>query len=131
MTEHPNAILIRRLYDAFVRGGYVETVREVFSEEVVWHLPGSGPLAGEHRGLEAVLAAIGKFETLSGGSIRLEVHDVLAGDEHAVALLRARGAREGKRYESREVDVFHLAQGKVTELWSFTEDQRTTDEFWS
>ena len=131
MAEHPNAALIRRVYEAFIKGGYIATITELFSEDVVWHLPGAHPLSGEHRGRDAVLAAFRRFEELSGGTIQIELHDVLANDEHAVALLRARGSREGKQYRSREIDVYHIKDGKVTEFWSFSEDQRATDDFWS
>jgi ketosteroid isomerase-like protein len=48
-----------------------------------------------------------------------------------VALLRATGSRGNKRYDSLEIDVYHISNGRVTEFWSFAEDQRLTDEFWS
>ncbi len=119
--------LIKKMYEAFVRGDYKSTLTELLSEDVVWHLPGAAPLSGDHRGRDAVFAAMGQFD----GSVQLELHDVLANDEHAVALLRARGSREGKEYNALEIDVFHIREGKVTEFWSFSEDQRVTDEFWS
>jgi ketosteroid isomerase-like protein len=131
VAEHPNVRLIERAYEAFAQGDYVSTIAELFSEGVVWHLPGSGPLSGEHRGRDAVLAAMRQFEQLSEGTIRTEVHDVLASDDHAVALLRATGSRGNKRYDSLEIDVFHISDGKVTEFWSFAEDQRVSDEFWA
>ena len=131
MAEHPNAGLIRRAHEAFTNGDYVLVWTELFSKDVVWHLLGNGPLAGDHRGRDAVLAAMRRFEQFSGGTIRVEVHDILANDEHAVALLRATGSRGEKRYEALEMDVYHIRDGEVTEFWSFAEDQHLTDEFWS
>lgn len=131
MAEHSNASLIRRLHQALARGDYVSTLTELFADDVVWHLPGRGPLAGDHVGREAVFAAMRRFEDLSNGTIRVEVHDVLASDAHAVALLRATATRDGKLYDSLEMDVYHVRDGKITEFWSFAEDQRLTDEFWS
>ncbi len=72
-----------------------------------------------------------QFERLSGGTIQIELHDVLANDQHAVALLRATGTRGEKQYNSPEIDIYHISEGKVTEFWSFAEDQGATDEFWS
>jgi hypothetical protein len=63
--------------------------------------------------------------------IQLEVHDVVANDEHAIALLKARGQRKGREYSALEVDVFHIRDGKIAEFWSFSEDTRLTDAFWS
>jgi ketosteroid isomerase-like protein len=131
VAEHPNARLIKRLHKALAHGDYVPRVSELFSEHVVWHLPGGGPLSGEHEGRDAVLTAMQEFERLSEGTIRIDVHDILASDEHAVALLRATGSRGNKRYDSLEIDVYHISNGRVTEFWSFAEDQRLTDEFWS
>ncbi len=131
MAEHPNAGLIRRMHEAFAKGDYIATLTELFSEDIVWHLPGRGPLAGDHLGRDAVFAAMREFERLSGRTIRTEVHDILASDEHAVALLRATARRGEKRYDALEMDVYHVRDGKVTEFWSFAEDQRVTDEFWS
>lgn len=130
MAEHPNASIIRKWYRAFADGDYSPIIAELLAEDVVWHLPGRHPLSGDHRGRDTVMAAIRRFDDLSA-TLQLEVHDVLANDEHAVALLRATGTRQGKRYDSLEMDVFHIRNGKVTEFWSFSEDQRLNDEFWS
>ncbi len=98
----------------------------LFHGDVVWHLPGRHPMSGDHHGRDAVLEAMRYFD-----GVNVEVHDVIASDEHAVALLRATGRREGKEYDALEVDVFHISDGKIAEFWSFSEDQRVTDEFWS
>ena len=123
MPEHPNATVIRTLYGT---PGGPEAAAHLFHEDAVWHLPGRHPMSGDHAGRAAVLAAMRYFE-----GIQLELHDVLASGEHAVALLRATGSRKGKRYDAREVDIFHLKDGQIVEFWSFSEDQRVTDEFWS
>lgn len=127
MAEHPNAALIRRMYAALSAGDYATVLREIMSDGVVWRLPGSHPVSGDHVGLEAVFAAMGRFD----GAVELELHDVVANDDHAVALLRARGSRGGKQYDALEMDVFHVRDGRVTEFWSFSEDQRKTDDYWS
>ncbi len=56
------------------------------------------------------------------------MHDVLANDEHAVALTRATGSRQGRQLSSLDTNVHHMSNGKVTEFWSFPEDQRWFDE---
>ena len=126
MDEHPNAALIRRMYEALSKGDFVSVRTEVFSEDMVWHLPGRHPMSGDHVGRDAVLTAMRYFD-----GIQLELHDVVANDQHAVALLRAKGERRGKRYDALEIDVFHIKDGKITEFWSFSEDQRVTDDYWS
>ncbi len=130
MAEHPHVALLRRGYEAFGRGD-MATLTEVFSDDVVWHLPGRSPVSGEHKGRDAVFAAFAKFAELSGGTLRLELHDVLANDAHTVALSRGTASRQGKQFDLRGVDIYHVQNGKIKEFWSFSEDQRLDDEFWS
>jgi uncharacterized protein len=68
---------------------------------------------------------------LTGGTFRVELHDVLANDEHAVSLYVARGEREGRTLEDKSVLVSHIRNGKLVETWGYSEDQYVLDEFLS
>jgi ketosteroid isomerase-like protein len=127
---HPNEELVRRGYDAFARGD-MDTLRELFDPEIVWHFPDRSPLAGDHRGTDAVLGFFGRTMELTAGTFRAELHDVVADDRHAVGMHLATGEREGRRLEDREVLVFHPRDGKVVEVWQYIEDQYAYDEFFS
>ncbi len=130
MADHPNATLLRNGYEAFGKGD-MATITELFSEDVVWHAPGDNQISGLHRGRDAVFAIFAKTTQLSGGTFKIEVHDALANDEHAVALTRGTASRQGKQYDSLEAAAYHISNGKVTEFWSFPGNQRLADEFWS
>ncbi len=130
MADPPNATLLRNGYEAFGKGD-MATLTDLFSEDIVWHFPGNNQLSGVHRGRDAVFAIFAKTTQLSGGTFKIELHDVLANDQHAVALTHATASRQGKTYDSLDADVYHVSGGKVTEWWSFAEDQRLADEFWS
>ena len=54
-TEHPNASAYRRTADAF-RAGDQAAVAALIAEDVVWHVPGAHPMAGEIRGRDALMA---------------------------------------------------------------------------
>jgi ketosteroid isomerase-like protein len=127
---HSNEDLARRGYDAFTRGD-MEAVSDLFADDIVWHVGGRGPLAGDYRGKDEVLGFLAKTMELTGGTFRLEIHDVLANDEHVTALLVARGEREGKTLEDRQAHVLHVKGGKVTEYWGHPGDQYAIDEFLS
>jgi ketosteroid isomerase-like protein len=53
MAEHPNAERIRRAFDAFAPGD-MATMTELIAEDTIWHIPGRGPLSGDHQGRETV-----------------------------------------------------------------------------
>ena len=125
---HPNEELVRRAFDAFASGD-VEALGELMEPDSVWHAPGRNPLAGDHRGVEAILGYFARTMELTGGTFRTELHDVVANDEHAVSLFVARGQREGKTLDVRNVLVTHVRNGKLGETWLFPGDQYASDEF--
>src|SRR5207244_3656389 len=88
MIEHPNATLIRHGYDAFGRGD-LEALRELMAHDVLWHEPGRGPLAGDHKGPEGVVTLLGELRARSGGPFAVEIVELLATAERAVAIQEA------------------------------------------
>jgi hypothetical protein len=130
VADHPSADLIRKGYEAFLKGD-MSTLENLFVEDVVWHVAGTNPTSGEHKGRDAVLALFRRVEELSGRTFRIEIHTVLADDDHGVSLTRITASREGKHLRAQSVTVFHIRDGKITEVWQASEDQATIDEFWS
>lgn len=67
----------------------------------------------------------------TGGGLRLELHDVLANDQRAVAIVTGRGERNGRTMEERQLVVFELSDGLITEARFVYENPSAYDEFWS
>ena len=131
MADHPNVDFLRRGYEAFSTGD-METLSTLFADDIVWHVPGRSPVAGDYEGKEQVFGFFGKIGELTGGTFSLSIHDILANDTHGVVLVTATGSRNGKDLSSREAHIFHLGDGKVTEYWSASsDDQIEEDEFWA
>ena len=127
---HPNEDVVRRGYDAFATGD-MDTLGSLFADDAVWHVQGRNPLAGDYRGVEAILGYFGQSMQLTGGNFSVEVHDVIGNDNHVVGLHRARGERQGRRMDGNSALIFHLSDGKVREVWQMFEDPYENDEFWS
>jgi hypothetical protein len=128
---HPNEDLVRGGFEAFGRGDLEALRREYFAEDIRWHFPGRGPLAGDYAGVDQVLELFGRIFELTGGTLRLDLHDVVANDEHAVALYTANGERAGRQLHDHTVGVFHAGDGKITQVWLHADDLYAADEFWS
>jgi ketosteroid isomerase-like protein len=126
---HPNEDLIRRGYAAF-QSGDMAALSELFADDVVWNTPGRNQLSGTFRGKEEVFATFQKVFELTGGTFKLDIHAVLADDDHAVVLTRSTGEREGKKLDDNTVQVFHVSDGKVTEQWLYPGDVYASDDFW-
>jgi len=127
---HPNEEIVRSGFDAFAKGD-VDTLRESMNQDAVWYVPGRNQLSGDHRGVDAILGFFAKTMELSGGTFRADLHDVVANDDHAVAIYVARAERDGRTYENRNVLVIHVRNGKLAETWLLSDDQYAADEFFS
>jgi ketosteroid isomerase-like protein len=125
---HPNEELVRRGFDAFTTGD-VNLLRELFHQDAVWHAPGRNPVAGDYQGVEAILGFFARTMEVTGGTFRVELHDVVANDEHAVAIYVSRGQREGRTLDTKDVLVQHIRNGRLTETWQLSADQYAADEF--
>lgn len=109
---HPNEVLIRCWYDARSRGDLPE-VRELLSEDLRWHDPYPEPRGGDLLGADAVINQVFGAAQETGAIFRL--HDVMASDEHAVALVEWSATVSGETMDGREVAVFHVRDGKIAE----------------
>lgn len=129
MPDHPNALLIWRAADAFHRGD-LATFAACYADDAVWHVPGEGPLSGDYRGPESILALFARAYGLSGGTLRIEPLDVMASDTHAVLWQHVSGVREGRTLEVDEALVFRIVGERILEVWERT-DQYALDDFFS
>jgi uncharacterized protein len=127
---HPNEDLLRRGYAAFSTGD-LATVFGLFADDMVWHNGGDNQLTGDFRGHEAIMAFFGKLVDVTAGTFRLDIHDVLANDTHGTVLVTAHAERDGQAMSVRQVNVWHLADGKATEFWAFPEDSVALDRMFA
>ena len=127
---HPNEALIRAGYDAFVEGD-LDAVASFLDPDVVWHVSGTGPLAGVYNGHAELLEFFARVSALTEGTISLEASDILVSDDHVIVLTRMRATRVGKTLDDRGVAMFTIAGGKATEVHMFAENQAALDAFFA
>jgi uncharacterized protein len=115
MSEHPNAARARELLDAFNRGD-VKAIDHFIADDVVWHEIGrSEPRRGKASMMEEAPGVV-DYE------ITAQIHDIVANDEHTIALVDATATRGGKSLSYRTAEIMHIRDGKVTERWAFSDD---------
>jgi ketosteroid isomerase-like protein len=127
MAEHPNADRVRDGFAAFAKGDFA-VMTDLIAEDAVWHVGGRNELTGEYRGRDAVFGFFGKLMEVTEGSFRMDLHAVLADDEHAVALALGTASRGGRSITGNAAHVFHMRDGKVVEYWEATTDPYAMDE---
>ena len=114
MAAAENDALVRRIFEAFARKQGL-ALRGLFAEDAVWTVPGRSIMAGTHRGREQIFRFL----------------DVLASDERAAALYRARGRRGGRKLALDQVLLFHIADGLVQEVLALPSDPDAFEAFWA
>jgi uncharacterized protein len=127
---HPNEDLVRSGYEAFVRGD-LDAVRGFLHPDVLWHVAGSGPLAGVYKGHGELLEFFGRIAAITEGTITIEAGDILASDDQVVVLTHLRARRGDQVLDDRGVAVFKISDGVATEVHMFAEDQRSLDAFFA
>jgi ketosteroid isomerase-like protein len=95
---------------------------DFLADDVVWHEIGR---AEPRRGKAALMESTGPTYY----DIKATVHDVVANDDHTIALVNATATRDGKTLEYRTAEIMHLRDGKVVERWAFSDDTAAIVEF--
>jgi len=131
MADHPHALLVRKGYDAFVRGD-MDTLRSLMSSDATHHVPGTHPLSGDFKGLDTIIDMYGQLFAQTNGTLRVELRNVLVdGRGHAVTLHRFTAERDGKRIDETGGIVFRIVGDRITDLDECVENIDRSNEFWS
>ena len=126
-----NLDLVRKGYAAFSAGD-ADTLMGLFTPDSVHSIPGSSPIAGDYKGPQEILQMYGRLGELSGGTMKVELEDVLTnGSNQVVAVHTSTAQREGKSITQREALLFTIEDGMVVSIQDFFPDIEEQDRFWS
>jgi ketosteroid isomerase-like protein len=123
MSEHQNAALVRKALDS-LNSGDMETMNSLLADDVEWHEIGRAEARHGKAALGAAMAAGGADYKITG-----KLHDVVANDDHTVALIEATATRGGRTLTYRVAEIYHIKDGKVTERWAFSDDTAAINDF--
>jgi ketosteroid isomerase-like protein len=122
MEEHPNAAIVRRMTEA-MSSGDMETAASLVADNVVWHEIGA---AEPVRGKTQLAARMADFPD---ATITYDIHDVVANDDHVIALGTAHATIGDRSLTYRTAEIFHVGNGQVTARWAFSDDTKAITDF--
>jgi 2'-5' RNA ligase len=126
--------VVRRFHAEQARayaGGELERLRALVAEDVVWHVPGRSAIAGEHLGVEAVLAYFDRRRRFTDETFRVTVHSIGLVGDRVVQFAGGRALRAGEEVSWETVGVFRVEGGRLAECWLIPFDQYAFDRIWS
>jgi uncharacterized protein len=114
----------------FYAGGPSEPVREMLADDIVWHVPGRSPIAGDHEGIEAVMDYFERRRALARATFRVNVHAVMAHGDLVLQLAGGTAELGGRDVAWETVGVFTVRDGKIAEGRLVPFDLYLFDEVW-
>jgi acyl-CoA thioesterase FadM/ketosteroid isomerase-like protein len=135
MAEAPEA---KAVVDEFLArqremyaGGSLAPVEELLAEGVLWHVPGTSPIAGDYRGRDAVIGYFRARRELAGGTIKVTKSGSVSHEEALVQLADGEAALGGRDVVWRTAGVYRVAGDRIAEAWLVPLDQEQFDRAWT
>lgn len=125
--EHPNVTLLREGFEAFQKGD-TNWMDQHLSDDVVWHVGGNSKWSGAYEGKAKVLDFFARQAKAMEEPPSVDIHDVLGNDDHVITIGTASAIGPGgSSAEWKFVQVFHIKDGKATEVWGMAENDAAVD----
>jgi ketosteroid isomerase-like protein len=135
MADHPNVAVLAELRDrqrAMYAGEATPAhVGELLTDDVVWHVPGSSPIAGDHEGRDAVARYFDLRRSLARNTLRITPLQSMADDEVVVELADGEATLGGEPVSWRTTGVYRVVDGRIAEAWLVPLDLAAFDAAWS
>ena len=135
MTRADAERILARLHEAqaaFYAGGPAEPLHDVLTDDILWVVPGRNAIAGEYRGVDAVIDYFTRRRALADRSFRMHPGDLLVGDGDDVAALTDGSATiDGVEHRWSTVGLYRLRDDRVAACWLLPLDAAAFDAIWS
>ena len=120
MSDHRNVETVNRMTQAIFDQDH-DTLAKIFTDDLVFHLRGPHPMAGDHPGLGGFLGVLGWVFEATGGKIELDQQFCLGTDGWAAEWEHATlgRARDDATIESHNSFVYRFEDDRIAEMWMF------------
>jgi len=118
--SHPNAELLRDAYEAFAHGD-LDPLLGALTDDISWHDATVGPLAGHYSGKDQARGLFAKMMEVYRGTLRVEVVDVFANDDHGVVLTRETGTSAGEQLSWTSVHLWGFRDGRCARFTAYAD----------
>lgn len=111
-------------------GGSTDRVAELLTDDVVWHVPGASPIAGDHRGRHGVIEYFRTRRRIAESSMRLHPGEMLTEEDLVVQRVDGTAVLSGESVDWRTVGVYRFEEGRIAEVWLVPIELLKFDRVW-
>lgn len=135
MDRSVAAELLSRLHreqNAFYAGDHDSGLRSLLRDDVVWHVPGSSPIAGDYYGIDEVFGYFIRRRSIAGSTMQMHPGELLVGDgERVAAVTDGTATISGVSRCWSTVGLYRIVDGRIAECWLLPLNPVTFDLAWS
>ncbi len=111
--------------------GDIPAAFSFFSTGVKWHQPGSNQFSGIKTGLDDIGQMLHNMMEAAKGTFVVKPNGNLMTNNNLVAMpVRFNGKIDEKRIDMTGLDLFEVKDGKIVNVWLFSDAQEAEDRFW-
>ena len=129
VSEHPNVTQINRMTKAVFENDR-DTLADVFTENMAFHVRGALPGAGDHTGVDGFLSVLGKIFELTDGDVKIEQLFCAADGRWATEWEHAVLGRNGRTLETNNAFVYRFDDERIAEMWMLCAATADHESFW-
>ena len=118
-------------YSIALSKGDIQTAFSYFSPDTKWHQPGNNKFSGTKSGLDAIGKMLSGMMGATQGSLVIKPTGAMMVNGNFVSCPIRFSAKNGdKTVDMNGNDLYEVVDGKIIQVWLFSEDQTAEDEFW-
>jgi ketosteroid isomerase-like protein len=118
MSDHPNVKTVNSMTEAIFSQDH-DALAKIFTDDLVFHLRGPDPMAGDHAGVGGLLGVVGSWFEATNGRIELDQQFCIGTDGWASEWEQAKLHRKGRTLESHNAFVYRFEGDRIADMWMF------------
>lgn len=118
-------------YSIALSKGDIPTAFSYFNPDAKWHQPGNNQFSGTKTGLDAIGKMLSDMMGATQGTLVIAPAGAMMVNGDLVSCPVRFSAKSGDRtIEMNGNDLYEVKDGKIVNVWLFSEDQTAEDAFW-
>lgn len=124
---------LHRCQGEMYAGGPVDPVVELLAGDVVWHVPGQSPIAGDHRGVEEVITYFERRRKLANATMRMHPGEAIAAGDAVAQFVEGSATLGSQQVYWQTLGIYRVDTEHrwIREAWLVPLDGELFDRIWS